>query len=293
MGVRLIGRMTFLLRLAFAPTARRGAARAAILVALALFATAAGAQSAPSPAKIDLIADVTPPRGNARLQLGLLFHLDPGWHIYWQNAGDSGEPPKVIWSLPAGFSAGPIEWPAPKRLGSGTIIDYGYEDQVLLAAPIRAPMNFDYEGRQSVQLAADVKYIVCREVCIPGKAHLTLSLPITNAAQSNEWHELFVRTRKQLPVHAPAGWKISARAAQDSLVIAVAGDGQPRSASFFPLDVNIIENSAPQNLATDKNGFHLTVKMSDQRTGQPGRLRGVLVLNGGEAYQVAVPVATR
>jgi DsbC/DsbD-like thiol-disulfide interchange protein len=224
------------------------------------------------------------------LHLGVLFHLDPGWHIYWQNAGDSGEPPRVIWNLPAGYSARPIEWPAPKRLGGGSIIDYGYEDQVLLMVPIRAPMSFDYESRQNVQFVADVKYIVCREVCIPGKSHVTLSLPVS-AAESEQWHDIFERTRKQLPVRAPAQWRISARAAQDSLVIAVAGAGQPHSASFFPLDADVIENSAPQNLATDKNGFHLTLKMSDQRTGQPRRLRGVLVLSGSEAYQVAVAVA--
>src|ERR1700735_3875032 len=100
------------------------------LTGLGLLGSSAHAQSPTSHAKIELIADLTPPRGDARLHAGLLFHLDPGWHIYWQNAGDSGEPPKVVWNLPAGYSARPIEWPAPKRLGSGSIIDYGYEDQV-------------------------------------------------------------------------------------------------------------------------------------------------------------------
>src|SRR5580704_10174185 len=148
-----------------------------------LLATAVAAQSAPSHARMELIADETPSPPNARLRIGLLFHLDSGWHIYWQNAGDSGEPPKITWSLPAGFVAGPIEWPAPKRLGSGSIIDYGYEDQVLLLAPIKTPMSFDYESRENVQFVADVKYVVCREVCIPGDAHLTLTLPISDAAQ--------------------------------------------------------------------------------------------------------------
>jgi DsbC/DsbD-like thiol-disulfide interchange protein len=255
-----------------------------------MLASAVSAQSPPPHAKIELIADLTRRPGNARLQAGLLFHLDTGWHIYWQNAGDSGEPPKVIWNLPAGFSAGPIEWPAPKRLGSGSIIDYGYEDQVLLMATIKTP---DSKARPNVQIAADVKYIVCREVCIPGKAHLTLSLPITNAAQTNEWHELFVRTRKQLPAQAPPEWKISATAAPNTLILTIAGGPQPKSATFFPLSANVIENSAPQLLATDVNGFHLTMRVSDQAAGQPAQLKGVLLLDGERAYQIAARLPSK
>jgi len=227
------------------------------------------------------------------LQAGLLFHLDPGWHIYWQNAGDSGEPPKITWNLPPGFSIGPIEWPAPKRLGSGSIIDYGYEDQVLLMAPIRAPMSFDYEARQNAQFVADVKYVVCREICIPGKAHLVLTLPLTNAAQAREWHEQFEQARKQIPKPAPAAWKISARAAQGNLILTIAGAPQTKSAAFFPLVTNVIENSAPQLLATDGAGIHLTLKLSDQATGQPAQLKGVLVLDGARAYQIAAPVVSK
>jgi DsbC/DsbD-like thiol-disulfide interchange protein len=259
----------------------------------ALIASAAAAQSPASHAKIELIADQTPPRGNARLQAGLLFHLDPGWHIYWQNAGDSGEPPKITWNLPAGFSAGPIEWPVPKRLGSGTIIDYGYEDQVLLVAPIRAPMSFDYEARQNVQFVADVKYIVCREVCIPGKARLALALPVSDAAQAREWHEKFEKTRQQIPKAAPAAWKISARASQNNLILTIAGAPQTKSATFFPQIASIIENSAPQLLATDRAGIHLTLKMSDQASGPPAQLKGVLILDEARACQIVAPVISK
>lgn len=268
---------------------------AAALAAFAPLAVAcaASAQSPPSHAKIELIADQTPSPPNARLQAGLLFHLDPGWHIYWQNAGDSGEPPKVQWILPPGFRAGPFEWPAPKRLGSGSIVDYGYEDEVLLMAPISAPANFDFAARQNVKLAADVKYIVCREICIPGKAHLTLALSISSSPQASPWRKLFEQARKQLPTRPPATWKISAKAAQNNLILSFEAAPQPKSAAFFPQDANVIENSAPQLLATDTHGFHLTLKVSDQAAGQPTQLRGVLVLEGPSAYQIAARVTSK
>src|SRR5580704_1484471 len=264
-----------------------------VLTEFALLASAARAQSPPSHAKIELIADQSPPRGNARLQAGLLFHLDPGWHIYWQNAGDSGEPPKIIWNLPAGFVLGPLEWPALKRLGSGSIIDYGYEDQVLLLAPIKTPMSFDYESRENVQFVADVKYVVCREVCIPGNAHLTLTLPISDAAQAREWHEQFEQARRKIPKPAPAAWKISARAAQNNLILTIAGVPPANSVTFFPLAAGVIENSAPQLLATDRAGIHLTLKMSDQAPEPPKQLKGVLVLDGTSAYQIGAPVVSK
>jgi DsbC/DsbD-like thiol-disulfide interchange protein len=263
------------------------------LTAFAPLAFAAPAQSPPSHAKIELIADLTPSPGHARLWAGLLFYLDPGWHIYWQNAGDSGEPPKIIWKIPAGFSIGPIEWPAPKHLGSGSIVDYGYEDEVLLIAPIRTPMSFDSEGRQNMQIVADVKYVVCREVCIPGKAHLVLTLPISDAAQAREWHEQFELARRKIPKPAPAAWKISARAAQNNLILTIAGVPPAKSVTFFPLAAGVIENSAPQHLATDRAGIHLTLEMSDQASGPPKQLKGVLVLDGTSAYQIGALVVSK
>jgi DsbC/DsbD-like thiol-disulfide interchange protein len=287
--------MSAIPRLPLARSAKYFAVRTLILAAFGplAFLPAAAAQSPPPHARIELIADLTPPPGNARLHLGLLFHLDPGWHIYWQNAGDSGEPPKITWILPAGFIAGPIEWPTPKRLGSGSIIDYGYEDQVLLMAPIRAPMSFDYEARQNVQFVADVKYVVCREVCIPGKAHLALAVPISDAAQARAWHEQFEQTRQQLPKPAPAAWKISARVAQNNLVLTVAGAPPAKSATFFPQAASVIENSAPQLLATDRFGIHLTLKLSDQAIGQAAQLKGVLILDGARAYQITALVVSK
>src|SRR5215472_15686459 len=62
---------------------------------------------------------------------GLYFKLEQGWHVYWKNAGDSGEPPRMKWTLPDGITSGPLQFPAPKRLPLGPLMDFGYEDEVL------------------------------------------------------------------------------------------------------------------------------------------------------------------
>ena len=101
------------------------------------------------------------------VNLGLRFELEKGWHIYWINPGDSGEPPHVQWQLPAGFTVGETKWPAPRRLGASSVVDFGYEDAVTLIVPLRAGTNVASQKR--AQLAAEVRVLVCREMCIPGR----------------------------------------------------------------------------------------------------------------------------
>src|SRR4051794_9573989 len=68
--------------------------------------------------------------------LGLRFELEPGWHIYWTNPGDSGEPPKVTWHLPNGVQAGELQFPPPQRIQDHGLVDYGYEGDVVLLSKI-------------------------------------------------------------------------------------------------------------------------------------------------------------
>src|SRR5579859_6698439 len=90
--------------------------------------------------KVSLVADkATLPPDATGTHVGLLFDLQPGWHIYWTNAGDSGEPPAVSWTLPQGVSTGPLQFPAPKRLPLGPLMDFGYETQVLFPAALNVP----------------------------------------------------------------------------------------------------------------------------------------------------------
>lgn len=244
---------------------------------------------AESHASIELIAEPNTAAPGQPLWVGLLFRLDPGWHIYWQNPGDSGEPPRVQWQLPAGFSAGAIRWPQPVRLVAGTVVDYGYEGRVLLMAPIQAASRSVAAAKPSV--AADVKYIVCREMCIPGKAHLTLAAP--PGGNSEPWRDLFEQTRQQLPKPAPPGWKVSAESSGSQFVVSVHGAGQVRGASFFPLDASQIDNSAPQDFALKAGGFRLTLKKSDLLVSPIVTLRGLIVLAPGRAYEVSAPMAAR
>jgi thiol:disulfide interchange protein DsbD len=265
--------------------------RPAIALSLLLVSSARlPAQSpAESHAKLELIAEQSTAPAGKPLWLGILFRLDPGWHIYWQNPGDSGEPPKVQWQLPPGFAAGPILWPVPIRLGSGTIIDYGYESQALLMAPFKTASQSRADSIP--QISADVKYIVCREICIPGNAHLTLGS--ATSGDATRWRGLFEQTRQQLPKPAPPGWKMSAESDKNNFVLRVAGATRVRNASFFPLEPNQVDNSSPQHFASNRSGFQLTLKKSDQLVKPISTLKGLIIVGPGRAYEVSTPVVSK
>ncbi len=114
-------------------------------------------------------------------QAGLYFKMEPGWHVYWANAGDSGEPPHIRWTLPEGISAGPLAFLPPKRLPLGPLMDFGYEGEALFPFSIDVAKNAK-EGTAVLRGRAD--WLVCREVCIPGKAELSVSRRVAGPGAS-------------------------------------------------------------------------------------------------------------
>jgi len=102
---------------------------------------------------------------------GVILRMDPGWHVYWKNPGDSGLPTRVAWDAPPGFAAGPIQWPLPERIETQGLVTYGYSGQVLLLSAITPPAGLP-AGR-AVTLGAKVEWLACRVECTPGAGYLT------------------------------------------------------------------------------------------------------------------------
>jgi DsbC/DsbD-like thiol-disulfide interchange protein len=125
-----------------------------------------------------LLADVSSIQPGRPFRVGVLFRIDPGWHIYWKNPGDSGMATRVSLELPPGLSAGAVEFPAPQfvRL-PGDILNYVYEDQVMLTVPVTESPEFARQRAGEVTINAKVRWLVCQDVCIPGGATLELKMP--------------------------------------------------------------------------------------------------------------------
>jgi DsbC/DsbD-like thiol-disulfide interchange protein len=262
-----------------------------LAVFLLLSGTVTSAQSDHIPhGTLDLISENSTITPGHDFTVGLEFKMERGWHIYWENPGDSGEPPHVTWQLPKGLTAGEIKWPAPRKMGASTIVNYVYDGDVLLMAPIR--VGSDYSASASDKIEAAVKFLICSDqMCMPGKAQLSLAFPLKmQSAPDPAAAATFAGARTRLPKPAPANWKLSGHQEKDSFVIDIQA-GQPIAQGyFFPLNESQIENSAPQTAASLPTGLRLTLRKSGELTKPIGILKGVLELPGGEAYLLNVPI---
>jgi DsbC/DsbD-like thiol-disulfide interchange protein len=149
--------------------------------------------------KATLVADVSSVKAGQPFTLGVLLKIEPGWHVYWKNPGDSGMATAVKWKLPEGFKVGELNFPIPIQFGqSGDVIGYGYKDEVLLTATVTPPNNL---GPEKVQpFAADVAWLVCEKICIPGRTSVKIVLPLEDgsaAAPANS--ELFAKWKPRFP----------------------------------------------------------------------------------------------
>ena len=256
-------------------------------IALAAAWVRAGPAEAPH-LQVKLISDSDSVQAGKPLRVGLRFEMQDHWHIYWRNPGDSGMPPQVRWRLPDGFRAGEIQWPAPVRLGSGSVIDYGYRDAVLLPVEIQTPGTLAAGG--SITLSAEVSWLACRNICVPGKADLTLWLPVSKEpGPASASHSQFKAVDARMPRPMPPAWRAEAISEKETFVLTVRG---PRAAqaSFFPLEADQIDNAAPQTLGPVLGGVRLTLRKSEQLSRTPERLEGILEFGPGRAYAVSAAV---
>ncbi|MGH8516324.1 MAG: protein-disulfide reductase DsbD domain-containing protein [Panacagrimonas sp.] len=212
--------------------------------------------------------------------VALRLRPDPGWHVYWQNPGDSGIPTSLKWKLPEGVQAGPIVWPYPHRESLGELTNYGYGQETLHLVPVRVT-----KGPDRVKLAATATWLVCKDICIPGEADLDLSLPVSEATPEPDpaWRGAFEQARAQLP-RATANWDMHYAVVAGEFSLAVEGAQFPQQAriEFFPQPNDLVAHAAEQRVAIDPaNGLRLTQRLSDYFVEAPDTVRGVLVVYDG------------
>ena len=274
----------------------------------------------------ELLVDAATVAPGDRVRIGVLFELQPGWHIYWQNPGDSGAAPILTWRA-EGAEIGPTQWPAPEvfREADGLLTTFGYHDEVLLFSEAQVPE----EARGTWRIEVDVDFLACRIACVPGRIELAKDLAVTRSSRPprSEVRELFERAEAQLPTTpTDLGLEVAVRADRDAvaegedvaLVVDVVScaDGNADSPcrpwtfngrdihhGFFPLIQSNLGFSAlglsrpPDSLVEGARGFGLVLKAHafDEVTELGAqRLQGLVPISGpgGETYlEIDVPIA--
>lgn len=146
--------------------------------------------------------------------LGLKLAHEPDWHTYWKNAGDSGLPTELQWQLPSGLSAGSIDWPTPHALRVGPLVNYGYENTVLLPIPVKVASDFKAPASGMVEVHLSASWLICRVECIPESGEFTLQIPVVGSTAANS--EDFLKARAQQPVALSGNGQASVQPATDT-----------------------------------------------------------------------------
>ena len=191
--------------------------------------------------------------------------------------GDSGLPTTIDWDLPAGFTAGPLQWPVPERFDSDGLATYGYPGKVLLLTEIQPPKSA--QTGIPVVLKARAGWLACRVECTPGNASLDLSLPVKPGDPSADprWAALFREARSHLPLAAPTG---GFTATGDAGTVTLVQSGPPPAnaalSRFYPDTPGQVSVSAPQVVTVEGSSVRVTLQR-EKGAGQLKRLSGLLV----------------
>ncbi len=223
--------------------------------------------------------------------IALRTQLDDHWHTYWRNPGDSGEPVQIDWVLPEGVTAGRINWPLPKTVPTGPIINYGFEGAPLF--PVKFTVSADAEPGSVINITANFYYLVCKDVCIPEKGNVSLPIAIGEMAEDIGWKTEIDAALAATPRRG--GVQGAIKKSGDVLEMSFANlpEGDFSGAYFFPYDQGVLLHSDPQNIVRGSSGLRLTTKPDyawDSAT--PKIFEGVLTYqSGGETVGTNIALA--
>ncbi|GJM18898.1 MAG: hypothetical protein DHS20C14_11110 [Phycisphaeraceae bacterium] len=231
--------------------------------------------------------------------LGVIFDMEPEWHIYWPGQNDTGMPTVISLGLPEGFEAKDTVFPAPHRYVSpGDLLDHVYEGPTLVIVPVFVPTSVT--NGDVVTITADAEWLMCREACIPGFAEgLEITLPVVNSpgatSRTEEWDQ-FRETRKRTarPVGSALGTiETSVDRSGNGATVTISAE-RARKLAFYP-DAGSVE--VRELLAAgEAEGDRLSLALGTI-TEERGTLSGVLEVWGpgdeppSRVYRIKLPLS--
>ncbi len=263
-----------------------------LLTTLVIFAAQTGYADESAPAQVTLVAENNSIQPGQPFWVAVQIKLDPHWHAYWKNPGESGMPVQIDWDLPDHMTVSDLEWPYPEKMEIGGIIGFGYDNELILLAKMTPGQNVDLSQR--ITIGAKARWLTCSNTeCLPGNAKLALSLPISNEAPSLNTTELalFARARGNLP-ELPKAVLVSRD--NDKLNLSVnlehlVGVSDNVKFEFYPEIKKIIDLHHEEGSLSADGTMELSLKEIKKSTS----LKGILVAKQGDtrrAFHINAPV---
>ncbi|MDM7944070.1 MAG: protein-disulfide reductase DsbD family protein [Hydrogenophaga sp.] len=221
-------------------------------------------------ARAELVAHAPDGAGPGQtVWVGLQLTHAPEWHTYWKNAGDSGLPTELRWTLPPGVSAGDIAWPTPRKFPIGNLANYGYDGTVVLPVPLT--VGPDFQG-EAIAVQLDAAWLVCRKECIPEEGRFVLSIPVQGSTGSSG--AAFAASFAAAPRNQSAAGSLL-QPEDGFLNVSLArlpADWRGKTLEFYPEITGLIEPGSPWTQAWDGDRWTARVPLSPHRSDSPAQL---------------------
>jgi DsbC/DsbD-like thiol-disulfide interchange protein len=223
-----------------------------------------------------------PPDQEGRIRAALQIEPRAGWITYWREPGESGIPPQLTVAPGGNVALTGIAYPVPKPLMIGSIEEIGYDSAVAL------PLDFKVvDSHQPVKLELSAFIGMCRDICIPFQANISLPLSDTGSALPEDI-DIIDKAAASLPRPPSPDFDVRSHALSADgkvlslrLVLPKPGDVPPRVYVTGPsgfvffrqanarfagdtLDVDILIGKLPKNYSVHGKSWGLLVVQSDR-----------------------------
>ena len=231
---------------------------------------------------ITLVPELTAVVAGMPQRVALRIQVEPGWHIYWKNPGESGVATTARWTLPAGFSVDSLEYPTPARLDVAGVVTHILEGDLVIQTTVTPPKALSLRASR---LASRVQYGVCKDVCYPGQATVSLTMPVmTDAGPNQAWRvpDSLFASRRVRATGLTAGFTWNGDRGILSVIVPPGCTGE--SVTFFPEDRDLSPAAVTVPMPRGCGPAQFTVPL---RAKPSGKIRGVLVVGGDlRGYEV-------
>lgn len=252
-----------------------GLRMAAVGAALAV-RSAVSMAADPPPVTASPVVSVSRFQPGTPFHVGVHLRMAPGWYTYWRNPGDAGLATSVRWTLPEGFRAGPVEWPAPRRFVGGGLASYGYGEDVVLPVEIVPPPAWP-TGRPAA-FSARVDWLACKGECVPGHAVLDWTVGSGPRAEPAPGADILAAALARIPRVDPSV-SVEAIAEDGAVRLRVTGIAGGMPVLFVPELGGIVKAAATPEWTRVAAGFGARLPL-EAGVRAPDRMTGVLLLDG-------------
>jgi len=232
---------------------------------------------------LDVFPSVTAVKKGESFDVAIRQNIIDGWHTYWVNAGDSGEPMTINWDTPNGVLFSNLREPTPKRIDYDPLVNFGHEGTPLFTQKIT--ISDDYNGDQ-LNISGRAMWLVCEEICIPEEQNISISIPVNNNGVAiNE--DLFAKAKSKMPT--ATDWKTTFTRNGDQFTLNVdvpaTLHNQMTDVEIFPYDWGLIQTTSPIMADINDDGVTFTGNASDRDLNDL-ITSSFIIKTTGESYRV-------